>query len=247
MLGRILLLFTDILARLVNVFSLAAILISIFVLIEMRKQRRESYKPWLFTKNKNFYLQKNPNGTSCFLKEASDEIQDLYGHDYNLELHNVGLAAAHTIHIKWDYDHKKLLDEFTKLGTETGMLKRKDESHFEYLFDSEERQGYGFSIHPPAEERSKLAFLRSRDTVNIRIPETIKNYMTFVPYLELLSRKMPHRVDLRDDGFSVRFEFLDISGKKHIQRLNIVIETFAYGKEFHGKNYGIGTLSFSTA
>lgn len=246
MFGRTLLLVTDIMARVGSIFSFAAILISLFVLFEMRKHRRESYKPWLFIKNKNFYLQKNPNGTPCFLKETSNEIQDLYGHDYKLELHNVGLAAAHTIHIKWDYDHKKLLDEFTKLGTETSMLERTDVSHFEYLFGSEKQQGFGFSIRPPAEEHSELAFLRSGDIVNISIPETIKNCMTFVPYLELLSRKMPYRVDRRDDGFSVRFKFLDISGKKHIQTLNIVVETFAYGKEFHGKNYGIGTLSFST-
>ncbi len=247
MLGSIFIQFTDILVRLPSIFSLAAILISIFVLFEMKKQRRESCKPRLFIKNKNFYLQRNPNGTPCFLKEESDEIKDLYRYDNKLELHNVGLATAHTIHIKWEYNHKRLLDEFAKLVEESGMLKRTNESHFEYLFHSEERQGYGFIIRSPTDERSELAFIRSGDTINIRIPETVKNYVTFMPYLELLSRKMPYKVDLQSNEFSVKFEFLDISGTRHIQKLKISIEISEYGKEFHGKNYGIGTFSFSTA
>ncbi|MBA7670084.1 hypothetical protein ES703_78227 [subsurface metagenome] len=237
--------FTDILAGLASVFSLAAILISLLVLLEIQKQRRESYKPWLFIKNKNFYLQRNPNGTPCFLKDVSDEIEDLYGNTYDLEFHNVGLAAAHTIHIRWGYNLDRLEGEFDRLGVETGILKKAGDGHFEYIFETKTQHGYGFTINPPKEEQIELAFLRSGDVVNIRIPETIKNYLTFVPYLELLSSQMPYRVDLRNEEFTVTFEFFDISGKKHIQKLRILIVTFAYEKETHDKNYGVGSMSFS--
>ncbi len=100
----------------IPLFTFFGIIISLLILREMKIQREKSYEPILFMKNCNFFLQKNPNGSPSFLKESAEEVRDLYGPVSHIELHNIGLGAAHTIKIQWRYDHKHLTDTFKDLG-----------------------------------------------------------------------------------------------------------------------------------
>ena len=121
----------------------------------------------------------------------------------------------------------------------------KNKNHFEFIFDQDGREGFGFFIRECEKERTMVAFLCSNDTVGIRFPDTLHSYITMVPYLELIAQGRPRRVDVEPEKIGVVFDFVDIGGKKQLQRLNMVIK--AYSSEEDGyKNYGYGSISFST-
>jgi hypothetical protein len=229
-----------------SLLALIGIIVALWTLREMAKQRRESYKPRLIFQNKNFFLQKNPNGTPCFLKENSDPVRELYGPSFLLELKNIGLGSAHDIVIKWNYDQKKMDRRLSQYAQKTQLMRVNPHNHFEFLFDKESQSGYGFFIKNSDEERIRMAFLVSNDSVKVKIPETLHNYITFVPYLELVAQGSPRRVDVKLDEIGIVFEYFDIGGKKQLQRLRMAIEEYAYPEEDHNKNYGVGSVSFST-
>ena len=229
-----------------SLLALIGVLVALWTLREMSKQRRESYKPRLIFKNKTFFLQKNPNGTPCFLKENSDAIRELYGASFLLELKNIGLGSAHDIVVKWKYNQTKMVRRLSEYAEKTQLVRLDAHNHFEFLFDKESRNGYGFFIKNSDEERIRMAFLGSNDSVKVKIPETLHSYITFVPYLELVAQGNPRRVDVKSDEIGIVFEYLDIGGKKQVQRLRMAIEEYAYPEEDHNKNYGVGSISFST-
>lgn len=230
----------------IPLFTFFGIIISLLILREMKIQREKSYEPILFMKNYNFFLQRNPNGSPSFLKESSAEVRDLYGPFFHVELYNIGLGAAHTIKIQWSYDHKHLINIFKDLGTKTGLLKINNNNHFKYLFEKEEKtdQGYGFVIRAPGEENIEYAFLTCGDKIKVQIPETLKNFLTFLPYLKLVAEGNPCRINIKSQDFHVKFAFKDVSGKKHVQKLKVDIDVYAYCTEDHQKNYGAGSITF---
>jgi chemotaxis protein MotA len=65
----------------------------------MKKQRQFSYRPQLFIKNKSFYLQKNPNGIPCFIKEDSNAIEDILSTEIQSieERHKLGAEIFYTM------------------------------------------------------------------------------------------------------------------------------------------------------
>ena len=239
-------LITNFFSNPIPILTFVAVIISLFTLCEMKKQRAKSYEPTLFMKNCNFFLQKNPNGTPAFLKDSADEIKNLYGPEFYVELHNIGLGAAHTIKIEWSYDHKHLIKTFEDLGLKTGLLKVNNNYHFEYLFKKEETtdQGYSFVIRNPDEEKIEYAFLRSGDVIRVRIPETLKNFLTFLPYLKFVAEGKPYRVTIKSQDFYVKFRFKDVGGKKHGKKLRVDIDEYAYCSEGDEKNYGAGSITF---
>ncbi|MCK5245004.1 MAG: hypothetical protein KAJ90_07015 [Desulfobacterales bacterium] len=226
--------------------TLIGIVVAIWTLREMVKERRESYKPRVVFQNGNFFLQRNSNGTPCFLKQAPDEEKDFYGPPFLLELKNIGLGSAHDISIKWVYDQGKMASRLKEYAGKTQLIRLKDNNHFEFMFNKESQDGYGFFIRSSEEEKVKMAFLSANDSVKVRIPDTLHHYITFVPYLELIAQGKPRRVDIKSDEVGVVFEYYDIGGKKQLQLLKVGIEGFAFAEEDHNKNYGVGTISFST-
>jgi len=229
-----------------SLLVLIGILVALGTLREMAKQRRESYKPRLIFQNKNFFLQKNPNGTPCFLKENSDEIREPYGPSFWLELKNIGLGSAHDVVIKWNYDQKKMVSRLRDYAEKTQLLRVNAPNHFEFIFNKERQNGYGFFIKKSDEEKIEMAFLSTNDSVKIQIPETLHNYITIVPYLELVAQGNPRRVDVKSDEIGIAFEYFDIGGKKQVQRLRMAIEEYSFAEDDHNKNYGVGSISFST-
>jgi hypothetical protein len=230
-----------------SLLTLITAIIAVCTLREMARQRRESYKPRLMFQNKNFFLQKNPNGTPCFLKETPDPAQDLYGPQFSLELKNIGLGSAHDIVVKWDYDQKRMLRCLREYAEKTKLVREnhKDKNHFEFMFNQDAHEGFGFFIEECQKERTMMAFLCSNDTVGIRFPDTLHSYITMVPYLELIAQGRPRRVDVEPQKIGVVFDFVDIGGKKQHQRLNMVIKAYS-SQEDDDKNYGYGSISFST-
>ena len=229
-----------------SLLSLFGVLVALLTLREMAKQRRESYKPRLIFQNKNFFLQRNSNGTPCLLKENSDAIRELYGPSFLLELKNIGLGSAHNIVVRWKYNQTKMVHRISQYAQKTQLVRVNPRNHFEFLFDKKSPNGYGFFIKNSDEEKIQMAFLIPNDSVKVKIPETLYNYITFVPYLELIAQGSPGRVDVKLDDIGIAFEYFDIGGKKQLQRLKMTIEEYAYPEENPNENYGVGSVSFST-
>lgn len=229
-----------------SLLTLILIVVGIWKLREMIKERRESYKPRLVFQNRTFFLQRNSNGTPCFLKQTPDAEKDFYGPSFLLELKNIGLGSAHDISIKWVYDQRKMVSRLKEYDDKTHLVRLNGNNHFDFMFNKESQDGYGFFIRSSEEEKVKMAFLSANDSLNVKIPETLHHYITFVPYLELTAQGKPRRVDVKSDEIGVVFQYFDIGGKKQVQRLKVGIEEYAFAEEDHNGNYGVGTISFST-
>lgn len=184
--GKAVLSTLEFLSKYSSLLAIVGIAVAVFTLREMSRQRQEAYRPRLFFQNRNFFLQKNSNGTPSFLKEDSAEAKQFYGPSFGLILKNIGLGSAHDMIIKWNYNHEKILNRFRGYANSTKLIRVNQNNHFEYLFAGEDEKGYGFLIRDSEEELVSLAFLSKDETTTIRIPETLHTYLTMVPYLELV-------------------------------------------------------------
>ena len=128
----------------------------------------------------------------------------------------------------------------------TKLIRENYNNHFEFMFNQDSQEGFSFFIRKCEEERTKIAFVGSNDTVNIRFPDTLRSFITMVPYLELVAQGRPRRVEVEPEEIGVVFEFFDIGGgKKQRQRLKMIIKAYS-SEDDHPKNYGYGSISFST-
>ncbi|MGD0724235.1 MAG: hypothetical protein ABSB63_01585 [Spirochaetia bacterium] len=231
--------------KFIPVISLALILLTYLTLREVSRQRRETYRPRLFVGKQMYYVQKNPNGTPCFLKNENKKLNDLHAKPYELELANIGLGAAHTIRLSWKYDKSKIIKDLSELGRQSGRLHNVSDGHFQYMFNvNDAEHGYRFRIARPSEINSEIPFLKSGNSIRFALPDTVRHILTFFPYLKLLTLEFPHRIDIANRDVSIQVVYLDISGQEHRQMFQLVVTGSAYGKEDQNGNYGSGALMF---
>ena len=76
------------------------------------------------------------------------------------------------------------------------------------------------------------------------MPDALENIITFVPYLELASKQFPRRIETKYKNIRLDIRFQDIAGRRHVQKVSLEIDGYAYGEEDHSKNYGHGILTF---
>jgi len=231
--------------KLIPVISLALILVAYLTLREVSRQRKESYRPRLFVGKQAYFLQKNPNGTPCFLKNDNKKLNDLHAKPYELELANIGLGAAHSIRVSWKYDKTKIIKDMTELGRQSGRLHNISNGHFQYMFNvNDGEHGYRFRIARPSEISSEIPFLKAGAVTKFVLPDTVRHILTFSPYLKLLSLEFPHRIEIANQDVSIQIVYLDIAGQEHRQVFQLVVTGSAFGKEDQNGNYGTGALLF---
>lgn len=220
-------------------------LIALFTLFEIRKGRLRAYEPKLFFPNMKFWLQKNANGTPCILKSDSRKSDGSSSDPFfSIDIHNIGLGAANTISIKWVYDQRKIIKKFEELGNQTRLLRTMNAGYFHYIFGDEPDQTYGFKISSTEDSKEEISFLTPNQSTKTKMPDALSNYLTFIPYLELINQNNPRRIALSIDDFKVLCTYFDIGGKKYNQTINLSIQAYAYSEEFHENNYGIGIITF---
>ncbi len=234
-----------ILSNIANIGTLLGVCVSIGVLLEMRKQRQQSLQPQLFIKDQHFWLQKNHNGTPCFMKQTPDKCSALYGPSYKLKMENIGVGTAHSIGVYWRYPAKHLIRDLISIGHVTNKLKNDYENHFQYYFGEEEGTlSYGFVLDDNADETKSISYLKSGESIELNIPETIKNYLTFLPYLRLIKDGFPHSIEIQTSDLRIEFTYTDISGRQQHQIVGVYATVYAMGINDPDDNYAIGTLTF---
>ena len=231
--------------KLIPVIALALILLTYLTLREVSRQRKEAYRPRLFVGKQAYFVQKNPNGTPCFLKNDNRKLHDLHAKPYELELANIGLGAAHTIRLTWKYDKGKIIKEMTELGRQSGRLHNISNGHFQYTFNiNDAEHGYRFRIARPSEIGSEIPFLKAGGVARFVLPDTVRHILTFYPYLKLLTLEFPHRIEVANRDVSIQIVYLDVAGQEHTQLFQLVVTGSAFGKEDQNGNYGTGALVF---
>ncbi len=235
----------DYVAILVPLSAFGGVLIAYLTLREIRKGRQKAYEPKLFFSDMTFWLQKNANGTPCILKSDSRKSNGSCSDPFfSMDIHNIGLGAANTILIKWVYDQREIIKKFEELGNQTRLLRTMNEGYFHYIFGDEPVQTYGFKISSTEDSKEEISFLTANQSTKTKTPDALSNYLTFIPYLELINQNNPMRIHLNIDDFKVLCTYFDIGGKKYNQTINLSIQVYVYSKEFLEKNYGIGTITF---
>src|SRR3972149_11460007 len=87
--------------------TLVAVLFVFLTLQEMVKQRKASYKPEIIIPNVSIYgYVDNPDEIFISNRWSNKELTDEYvvGNLPKVSLYNIGLGAAKSIKIKWDFD-----------------------------------------------------------------------------------------------------------------------------------------------
>jgi hypothetical protein len=219
--------------------------LAIFTLREMAKQRQESYKPRLMIREKNFFLQKNSNGTPCFLKENSEPITNFGTPHFFLELNNIGLGSAHDIVVKWNYDQQRIVNRLREYSQRTKLLKVNPNYHYEYIFDQYSPEGFGFFIKECKAEESSISFLDAKEHVGLKFPDTLHFLLTMASYLEWEIKRSKPIVENDLGKVAIVFEFFDIGGKKQTQKLTMLTTAYSHDEDCN-HNYGCGKLSFKT-
>jgi hypothetical protein len=232
-------------ANLAPIGTLLGVVISIAVLLEMRKQRSQSFQPQIFFQEQNIWLERNSDGTPCIMKTKPEPNEHFFGPAFLVKLENIGIGSAHSIEVLWSYDEKAMRKELSRLGKTTAKAENDYGSHFQYYFGEPSGLGYGFMIDEPPYERKSISFLKSGQSTELPIPESIKNYVTFMPYLRLIEAEFPRRIDFRLDQYKVLLRYQDLSGKTIKQVISVHIEIYAFGKDDLENNYAVGTIAFA--
>jgi len=109
--------------------SVVSSLLVVLTLIEMRVQRRHSYKPVVSLPDQTFYLQTNGYGIPASIKNDLGIVDDLVIHMIRVEVGNVGLATARNLEFFWKIDFDKLAEIVHQIDYDHGRYARRKVIH----------------------------------------------------------------------------------------------------------------------
>ena len=97
--------------------TLLAVVIALFTLLELSRQRKASYRPEIGILGKSFLLSKDRlSGTDLVLDWHSEE-EDLSINNNNphIKLINIGFGTAKNVNAKWDYDIDSFIESINNI------------------------------------------------------------------------------------------------------------------------------------
>jgi hypothetical protein len=167
---------------LIAIGSLITSSIAIFTLLEIKKQRKESYKPDLTIRGNNFFVQGYLNNfkESCYKYYIPEYTQDSDldinyedGKTYRLKMINIGLHAAKDIQLSWEYNYKEAIDIITN-SSSTNYYKIKEANGYLHVTDLDSK----ISKSGELSYKDKFDFLQSSSPGNLNeikfpLPEMI--------------------------------------------------------------------------
>jgi len=214
----------------------------ILTLYEMKKQRSYTYRPMLFIGKKRFVVQENNSDVPVIWKESYEHVEETYANQFYPELANIGFAAAHSVRVEWIADTAKMrkdLEKYIITGEELTKIEYEDRTN--YFFGD---GPYGFFVRAD-DFIEEISFISREQKVELKLPEGIKDYLSFYPYL--VYKNQPERRIKFDISIpiSVKLEYLDLSKKKITQTFAVAIDVYMMGGfDKDKKNVLIGNIVF---
>ncbi len=227
--------------------SISAFIIIFITFLEMRKQRSYTYRPLFFIKDQLIVIQKNKNGVPIFRKETYDHIDSFHPPDFTLRLTNIGFASAHNIKIKWKFGIQHIRSAIDNYVSKSKELHKKTykNSFDNYFFGLSIKDGYGFCLRD-TDLLEDYTYISKEETVNLKIPEALLNYLSYYPYFYYKERN-ESRIEFDINlPINIFLEYKDLANKTRRQdfKMNIHIimnEGFDENKE----NILVGEIKFN--
>jgi hypothetical protein len=221
--------------------SIVSSLLVVLTLIEMRTQRRHSYKPMLLLPNSRYYVQTNSVAIPSILKESMEIVEDWAIHGSYTEIGNVGLATAVNIEVKWELDSERMVKLISDLDPgynriETFQL----DSRWEFLYRSKVVDIRNIFQCPRTEISYKIAFIKSDSSWKIIMPEALVTFLCLYTSLRLelsegKKERNTYRFDIQIPGNLV-ISYWDIGKKLHRSSFNISVYVRADSPEITKTN-----------
>ena len=228
--------------------GVAAIVVSILALRENRASRLASFQPHLYFRDSRFGLRVDSrNVPRAIVVGAESDRSDFYVPDYTLELHNIGLGAAHTVKLSWTFDAEPVKARLVRLGDAMQTVTRESDVQFHFRVPPNREHGFGFVLQNSEQFSETWSFIRSGESVRVSLPETIRNAMTFIPYLEVTANGVAHTdVDIELNVIAV-LKYCDIAGRILGASQQVIVQTYVAGTPSKTGRFGVGRLRFVPA
>jgi len=235
----------DAVSSIISILGFVAVLLT---LAEMKSQRKHSYKPVLAIKKPYFVIQNNPQGIPSMWKEKFDDE----GHEgelwIDLELTDIGFGTANEIEINWGIDTGKMVTNIDSENSKDIYKKTDISERVHYTYNN-----YGFTIDKESTDtKQELGHLTSGSSMKIRLPMTVKNYISFY----YLAKTKNQKWNIDEKGIvplRIKTKCIDISGKEIHQEILMKYDLFVKKDEIDkphanivfGRLYFIGTKGYN--
>ena len=249
---------TDQIINLITGFgTLAASLIALFTLLEIKRQRKESNKPEPAIKSTIMYVYGFEFQDYFFpfrfshLNYSGTEFKSDFL-DFRLELVNVGIRSAKNIKVKWEFDFKNAIDSIEKVNQD-GLFKiNLSEKKLEILFPKADYKEFNMINNQLGEKRFDFLLNstpESFDTIYLTIPPSIMKL--YVIKLSLLfgyyktDKSTQHKiVDFGDfPKLILNIEYEDIAGVPYKKIFDLKTDLLSFTNPMITKlEYKIGEL-----
>jgi len=182
-------------------------LISLLTIIEMKKQRSESYKPIVVPVYSYYSLKSYSDGRyNIQTQDNSEYVQNLF-----IYLANAGAGTAINIRIKWSFELKKFANV---QNNREAFLTIKD-NIFSVVG---EKYQCSHNLNLQTEEIFEYLLTAENKTNKIILPQ----YMTTI--MKIIADNNVHGNAIEMPELKMKIEYEDIGLKKHIKEYNITFD-----------------------
>ena len=195
----------------------------------MKRQQRASYTPQLFPGNALYVIRKDSKGVP-FVEEQGTESDDYPTYAMHLApvpFRNIGLGAAHSIVVGWEYDRAVLVGRLEQLGQQSGLISKGTDEHLRFASQPDEKKDFGFVVRAPSEHDRRIASLTPGETIVLHVPDSILNYLAFRTVAESVTATYLRR-EFDEHGITVALQYMDIGGRVLRKSVPVHIHVLSY-------------------
>ncbi len=232
----------QIISFLTGIGTLAASLIALCTLLEIKRQRKESNKPEPAIKStlisvygmefKDYYFPFNFSQSNDSDSETVNDIMD-----FRLDLVNVGIRSAKNIKVLWEFDFKKAID-FIETLNQDGLFKiNLSDKRLEILFPKADYKEFNMIKNQLGEKQFDFLLNstpESFDTIYLNIPiAVLKLYVIklclLLGYYKSDKSTQPKKVQFGEfPKLILRINYEDIAGVPYKKTFNFDIDLFSF-------------------
>lgn len=226
----------DVLSRVEWVSLLSSIgvlltaLVALATLLELKRQRKASYRPEIGLSTERYILVINELDKGLFniVWRDSENIED--SHPF-LNIVNIGLGLAKNIKISWDYDVEKHIEIINKLKKdieldidvyiEDGLLKIKGKEKQYFISLDEADSELGYIVNNKDGNGGRQLF----------IPHIIMKVLPLLTWVYQKTYKEDIIFNSKLDSIEIRIDYKDIGGGRHQYKYDLKINICQYSVE----------------